>query len=180
LAADPRQPLALIVAQRTIAELLTEDGQYDLAGQHVMSAMSIAEACAIPYERALTRIVQATLWDAWGKPTEDATHVRATLDDARDILTALGAVPALRHVEQVIDRIAARVVGEDRLPAGLTSREVEVLRLVAGGKSNREIAEELRVSVHTVHSHVSHIFDKIGCENRAAATAFALRHNLVP
>lgn len=64
-------------------------------------------------------------------------------------------------------------------PTGLTAREVEVLRLVAGGATNRQIAERLHLSVGTVNSHLTNILNKIGCENRTAATTFALQHGLV-
>ena len=63
-------------------------------------------------------------------------------------------------------------------PAGLSRREVEVLRLVAAGRSNTEIAVELHLSLPTVKNHVAHIRAKIGAENRAAAAAFAARHGL--
>jgi DNA-binding CsgD family transcriptional regulator len=63
-------------------------------------------------------------------------------------------------------------------PGGLSVREAEVLRLIAAGRTNPEIAQILMVSINTVRHHVTHIFDKTGCENRAAAVAFALRHNL--
>jgi DNA-binding CsgD family transcriptional regulator len=62
---------------------------------------------------------------------------------------------------------------------GLTERELEVLRLVAQGRSNREIARELFLSEHTVARHLTHIFTKTGVENRAGATAFAVRHHVV-
>ena len=64
-------------------------------------------------------------------------------------------------------------------PAGLSVREVDVLRLVAQGKSNREIAEELVISERTVANHLANIFNKTGAENRAAAAAFAIRHDLL-
>ncbi|MGN6361854.1 MAG: response regulator transcription factor, partial [Thermomicrobiales bacterium] len=63
-------------------------------------------------------------------------------------------------------------------PAGLSAREVEVLRLVAAGRSNREIAAALFLSERTVHAHLRHILAKTGSDNRAAAVAFALRHRL--
>jgi DNA-binding NarL/FixJ family response regulator len=65
-------------------------------------------------------------------------------------------------------------------PAGvLTTREVEVLRLVAAGMTNRAIADELVISDRTVGRHVSNIFDKLGVSSRAAATAWAYEHGLV-
>jgi HD-GYP domain-containing protein (c-di-GMP phosphodiesterase class II) len=64
-------------------------------------------------------------------------------------------------------------------PAGLSDREVDVLRLVARGLSNRQIAERLVVSERTVHHHVEHIYDKIDVSTRAAATLFAMQHDLL-
>jgi DNA-binding NarL/FixJ family response regulator len=64
------------------------------------------------------------------------------------------------------------------LPAGLTAREVEVLKLVAAGSSNKEIAAELFLSEKTVSRHLSNIFAKIGVSSRAAATAFAFEQGL--
>ena len=65
------------------------------------------------------------------------------------------------------------------LPAGLTEREVEVLRLIAGGLTNNEIAGELFLSAKTVSRHLSNIFTKVGVSSRAGATAFAFEHRLV-
>jgi pimeloyl-ACP methyl ester carboxylesterase/DNA-binding CsgD family transcriptional regulator len=64
-------------------------------------------------------------------------------------------------------------------PHGLTAREVEVLRHLAGRRTNDEIAEELFVSVRTVERHVANIYAKIGARGRANATAYALTHNLI-
>jgi DNA-binding NarL/FixJ family response regulator len=61
----------------------------------------------------------------------------------------------------------------------LTDREIEVLRLVAQGRSNREVAELLVVSPKTVDHHVQHIYDKIGVSTRVGATLFAMRHDLL-
>ena len=65
-------------------------------------------------------------------------------------------------------------------PAGLTAREVEVLRLLARGMSNKDIAERLVISPKTVSNHVEHIYGKIDCSSRAAAGLFAMRHGLLP
>ena len=64
-------------------------------------------------------------------------------------------------------------------PAGLTSREVEVLRLVARGLSNKQIAAKLFLSDRTVGHHIAHVYDKIGGSTRAGATLFALQHDLM-
>jgi DNA-binding NarL/FixJ family response regulator len=64
-------------------------------------------------------------------------------------------------------------------PDGLTQREVEVLRLIAAGRTDREIAEELIISVRTVTTHVSHLLNKTGVANRAEAATYAARHGLV-
>jgi DNA-binding CsgD family transcriptional regulator/class 3 adenylate cyclase len=66
------------------------------------------------------------------------------------------------------------------IPDRLSRREVEVLRLVASGKTNGEIAEQLCLTYATVASHVRHIFDKIGAANRAEAGSYAYRHRLIP
>ena len=88
---------------------------------------------------------------------------------ARSIFERLGAKPDLA-------RFDARGDGGAH---GLSRRELEVLRLVASGKSNREIAAALVISEHTVARHVQNIFAKLGLSSRAAATAFAFEHDLV-
>jgi DNA-binding NarL/FixJ family response regulator len=66
-----------------------------------------------------------------------------------------------------------------RYPAGLTQREVEVLQLVATGATNKQVADTLHISVRTVNTHMTNILNKIGCDNRTAAAAFAIQHHLV-
>ena len=92
----------------------------------------------------------------------------STLGDADD---------GIRHV---LNFVAGLPEMEASVPAsdGLSNREVEVLRLIAGGRSNQQIADELVISINTVGRHVSNIFDKIGAANRSEATAYALRHGL--
>jgi DNA-binding NarL/FixJ family response regulator len=64
-------------------------------------------------------------------------------------------------------------------PAGLTAREVEVLRLLATGLTDAQIAEHLVVSLHTVHAHLRTIYSKLGVTSRSAATRYAFEHHLV-
>jgi DNA-binding NarL/FixJ family response regulator len=76
------------------------------------------------------------------------------------------------------ERRSAAVVQRD-WPAGLTAREVEVLRLIARGSSNRAAAEELGLSPKTVGHHVQHVYAKIGVSTRAGAAVFAMEHDLL-
>jgi DNA-binding NarL/FixJ family response regulator len=93
----------------------------------------------------------------------DGEHV---FGDARQRLAALDGFLA----------VITKQGTQPRFAKGLSSREVEVLRLVAAGKSNQEIADELVISLNTVRRHVSNIFDKTGVANRAQATAHAKDH----
>ena len=82
-------------------------------------------------------------------------------------------------VESVLAAAGHRVPRRRTWPGGLTRRELEVLRLLVRGLSNREIAEELVISRRTAGSHVEHIYTKIGASNRAQASLFAMRHGLM-
>ena len=83
-------------------------------------------------------------------------------------------------VEAVLGVAGHRVVRRREGPAGLTAREVEVLRLLARGLSNKEIAGRLFISPKTAGNHIEHIYSKIGTSNRAAASLFAMQHGLLP
>jgi DNA-binding CsgD family transcriptional regulator len=82
-------------------------------------------------------------------------------------------------VDVVLRAAGHRVRRRREWPAGLTPREVEVLRLLARGLSNKEIAELLVISRKTAGSHVEHIYAKIGASNRARASLFAMKHGLM-
>jgi DNA-binding NarL/FixJ family response regulator len=89
-----------------------------------------------------------------------------------------GARLELQVAQRTFQRLGAGA-GQASLPAGLTTREAEVLRLVATGRSNREIAAELVLSEHTVARHLNNIFAKLGVSSRTAATALAFERDLV-
>ena len=94
-----------------------------------------------------------------------------------ELRAALGAfekLGATRDAAMVSDLLG----GSTALPRGLTAREAEVLRLVAAGKTNRDIAVELVISEHTVARHLQNMFVKLGVSSRSAATAFAFEHGL--
>jgi DNA-binding NarL/FixJ family response regulator len=117
----------------------------------------------MPYDAARVRVRIGDACASLG----DETSATLEYDAARDTFTRLGARPDLQ-----------RLAGP--APAGgLTPREVEVLRLVAAGRTNREIAGELVLSEKTVARHLSNIYTKLGIGSRAAATAYAYDHQLV-
>jgi len=123
-------------------------------------------ALDVPYEVATAR----TLLGQALRDCGDVTGAADTFATAARLFNQIGA-----HVDARLSNSGVR----PSLPAGLTDREVEVLRLVAAGKTNSEVAAELHLSVKTVSRHLSNIFTKVGVTSRAAATAFAFEHNLV-
>jgi DNA-binding NarL/FixJ family response regulator len=117
------------------------------------------------YEAARARVHIARACDALG----DTDAAQIELDAARAVFLRLGARPD-------VDRLDAP--SEPRPAGGLTEREVEVLKLVASGKTNRAIATDLVISEHTVARHIQNIFRKLDLPSRAAATAYAFEHGL--
>jgi DNA-binding CsgD family transcriptional regulator len=112
---------------------------------------------------------------------------RADLRDSGEIvaaiLTELGVHKAHLLVDDDVPMLPGVEIGELRpllpgAPAGLTTREVEVLKLIAGGLVTKQIAERLAISRRTAYHHVEHIYAKIGTSTRAAAAAFAVEHGI--
>ncbi len=122
-----------------------------------------------PFEASRTAVLTALACRELGD--EDAA--RAELTAAREVFERLGAVTDLARTEALLVTTSVPAAGE------LTSREVEVLRLIARGLTNRAIAEELHISEKTVARHVSNIFLKLDLSSRSAATAYAYQHDLV-
>jgi DNA-binding CsgD family transcriptional regulator len=121
-----------------------------------------------PYEAARARVLIALACRELG----DDDTATMEFDMARRAFEQLGAWPDLA-------RLDAHAMPRDRTSAGgLTGREMEVLELIATGKTNRQIAEALFISEKTVARHVSNIFTKLAVTSRAAATAYAYRHGL--
>jgi ATP/maltotriose-dependent transcriptional regulator MalT len=173
-ATAPRQPLALLAAQRLLGELATDDGRLAEARAHLDAALALADACAAPYERALTLLALAGQHAAAG----ETASAEARLDTARAICLPLGAAPTLARIAAVAAALAAQAPPGSRAPGGLSRREAEVLRLLAVGRSNGQIAAALFLSPRTVQRHVANLYLKIGAHDRAAATAYARRHRL--
>jgi DNA-binding CsgD family transcriptional regulator len=172
-ATEPRQPLALLAAHRLLGELETDASRYDEAERNLAASLALAEACEAPYERALTLIALAELRTAAGAP-DDASPL---LDDARAICEPLDARLALARIAALQVRLDATPAGPT-YPAGLSAREVEVLRLVAQGLTDAEVAERLFLSPRTVGQHLRSVYNKLGVSSRTAATRFAVEHGL--
>ncbi len=120
-----------------------------------------------PYGRARARMLAGRALAAVG----DSASGRRELEAARGLFRRLGAEPAADEVDALLAPAS--------LPAGLTAREAEVLRLVASGRSNAQIAADLVLSEKTVARHLSNIFGKLDVGSRTAATAYAFEHGLV-
>jgi DNA-binding CsgD family transcriptional regulator len=121
-----------------------------------------------PYDAARTRVLIARACAELG----DGDSAALELDAARDMFFRLGAVPDVARLDMLARKRGAAA-------HGLTARELEVLRLVARGRSNREIASELVISERTVARHVQNIFAKLRVSSRASASVFAAQHDLL-
>jgi DNA-binding CsgD family transcriptional regulator len=172
-ATEPRQPLALLAAHRLLGALETDAGRYDDAARHLEASLSLADACQAPYERALTLLARAELRAAEGDRDEAGT----LLDAVRAICVPLDAKLALLRADTLAASLTP-VAPPPTYPDGMTEREVEVLRHIAAGESNRAIAERLSLSVRTVERHIENLYRKIGARSKAEATAYAFRHRL--
>jgi len=150
------------------AILLAND---DLAGSSaaLRHAHEMWRELGMEYEEAHTRLLMANICTRLGDPDGCRLH----LHGARQLFKQLNAASCLARIADQTGAAALRRIG------ALSNREVEVLRLLAAGKTNRETAEALFISERTVARHVSNIFDKLGVSTRAGATAWAYQRNLI-
>ncbi len=152
---------------RGAAELASDHA--DAALEPLRRALELWRALQAPYEAACVRLLLGQACRALG----DYEACELEFDAARAELKRLGAVPDLARLQALAESA--------RAPRGhaLTARELEVLRLVAAGKTNKSIARELRLSERTVDRHVSNILTKLEVPSRAAATACAYDRKLI-
>jgi ATP/maltotriose-dependent transcriptional regulator MalT len=149
---------------------LAEDDAY-AALESLRRALALWQELHAPYLAAGARVSIALACRALG----DEDGAALELESARATFERLEAQPDLAHV----DALRARPRDPRSDAHGLTPRELEVLRLVATGRTNRQIADELALAERTVDRHVSNIFAKLDVPSRAAATAYAFRHELL-
>lgn len=183
-------------AEAAVAELETTAASFDTAMLHAMASLArgrLALAAGDTPTACASLRDAVRRWQELEVPYEVAT-ARTVLGQAlRECGDEEGAQESFAAARALFDRIGARYddramaaggggagrAGAAALPNGLTAREVEVLRLIAAGMANKEIAAALHLSVKTVSRHLSNIFTKIDVSSRAAATAFAFEHDLV-
>jgi DNA-binding CsgD family transcriptional regulator len=154
-----------------MGSVLLAEGDATGALTALRAAWAAWQEIEAPYEAARVRVVIGLASRALGD--HDAAEME--FDAARWIFAQLGAGPDLSRLEALgRDAASAAAAGNP-----LSARELQVLRLVASGKTNRTIAAELFISERTVERHVSNIFAKLDISSRTAAAGYAYEHQLV-
>jgi LuxR family maltose regulon positive regulatory protein len=148
-------------------------GDHKGAKAYFEDAVYLFDRSGAPFETATARLELARCLFTLGQP--EAAELQA--QDARESFQILGAAAEAERAAALLRELAK--VGETLDLAGLSRREVEILRLVAQGLSNREIAAQLVLSKHIVHRHISNFLTKLDLPSRAAAAIYAARHDLL-
>jgi len=171
-----RAPLLRAMADRARGAVTLATGDAHAALGLLRRAWTTWLGLEAPYEAARTRVLIAEACRAAG----DEMSAGLELQAARVTFADLRATPELQRVDRLLGRATGSNTGAaDRsVTDGLSARELEVLRLVAAGMTNRAIAEALVISEKTVARHVANIFTKLDLSTRSAATAYAYEHGL--
>ena len=168
IAAVGKRPMLAAIASCALGQVELAEGNTETALKALRRACRLWQELDAPYEVARVRALIGLAFRRLG----DGESADLEVASAREVFQRLAAAPDLARLD----------VADGRSPDdahGLSTRELEVLRQVAAGKTNREIAEELVVSEHTVARHLQNIFTKLGVSSRTAAAAFAFEHHLV-
>jgi ATP/maltotriose-dependent transcriptional regulator MalT len=167
IAAGSGRPMLEAIAASVQGAVELAGGDAEAALTPLRQASELWHELDAPYEVARVRVLIGLACGTLG----DRESSSLELEAARVVFEALGAAPDLARLDSL--------AGEAEETYGLSARELEVLRHVAAGKTNREIASELVVSEHTVARHMQNIRAKLGVSSRTAAAAFAFEHKLV-
>ena len=168
IAAELETPLLRAVAAHATGAVLIAEGHPRAALAALRNAWAAWQELGAPYETGRARALVGLVYRA----LDDEDTAAMELDAARQLFAQLGAVPDLTRLDGYTGK---RPVAE---PSGLSPREVEVLRLVAAGKTNHAIATELFLSDKTVERHVSNILTKLDVSSRTAAAAYAFERGI--
>jgi len=162
-------PLLAAASAHAAGAVRLAENDVEAASVSLRQARQIWRELEMPYEEAQTCLLLAAVCETRG----DQDGRRLEIETARRLFTQLSAEPCLARLAEQSERASHQRVGL------LSEREAQVLQLLATGKTNRAIADELFISEKTVARHVSNIFDKLGVSNRTGATAWAFQHNLI-
>ena len=167
-------------------------GRPDEARGYYQTALEVCREMPFRPEEALTHLQLAELLldpstspalsgaEGSGQATDqERSEALEHLDTALDEFREMSMQPSLERAVALKERAEAGPVRAPAYPDGLTQREVEVLRLIAGGKTNLDIAEELVIAEGTARRHVANIYEKIGATNRVEAAAYAIQKELM-
>jgi DNA-binding CsgD family transcriptional regulator len=169
IADDVGAPLLRATSEHATGAVLLSEGDASAALVVLRRAWAAWRELSAPYEAARVSVLIGLACRELG----DRQTAAIELDAARSVFRQLGAAPDLARVEALLPTARPKAL------MGLTAREIEVLALVATGKTNREVAATLVISEHTVARHVQNILAKLGVSSRTAAGAFAFEHGLV-
>jgi DNA-binding CsgD family transcriptional regulator len=167
IAADVDMPVLTAIANQALGSVNLAEGDPRRALTLLRAAQRAWRDLGAPYEEARARILIAVWCRSMGD--EDTAHLEQ--EAARKVFDTLGAAVDLRQLNGLTRAVPSH---------GLTPRELEVLSLLAAGRTNQDIATELFLAVKTIDRHVSNILTKLGVSSRTAATAFAFKHGLGP
>lgn len=168
-------------AAHYLALAATAAGHTAGARDHFETALAMNERMGARPWLARTHTAYAALLID-GRRQADRQRARELLLQSLEVADDLGLAPTSERTVALLHRLGPAPAPSDTpaSPDGLTTRELEVLRLLAAGRTNAEIADDLVVSVHTVIRHIANIYDKIGVHRRSEATAYALRRGIAP
>lgn len=157
--------------------LLLAGGEARAALGPLRDALAKWQQLDAPYEAAQVRLLLVAVC----RQLNDRDRAELECDVARKVFEQLGAAPALAQLDKLLadEPDGAEFPSKSGPNQSVTARELQVLRLVAAGRTNREIAAELAISERTVERHISNIFTKLGVSNRTAAAAHAYDHGLL-
>ena len=171
IAATHETPVLAALAEEATGRVLLDAGNAVDAAQRLSAALEAWLSLGAPYAAARVRVLLAAAFASLGD-TEGADLQR---DAATAVFVQLGAATDLAKLRSTgADRGAGHPVG-----TLLSTRELQVLRLAATGRTNRQIATELNLSARTIDRHIGNVLAKLGVPSRAAATAYAYEHSLI-
>lgn len=168
-----------ISGDRLLGLLAHTLGKVDEAKSHFEAAVTFCRTGGYRPELAWSCCEYAEVLLQSNYP-EDHIKAISLLEESLGLSRDLGMSPLIERVLSLQGKVESPLSSASAYPDGLSKREVEVLRLMALGKSNRDISEELVISLRTVAHHVTSILNKTGAANRTEAAAYAARHGLVP